>query len=548
MVLELTRFLAGAIVFLVPGILFSAARRLGRDWLENFIHGSCLGLAAAVYLAMIVSEFDLRWFYPVWAAVGLLSVFVFFKSDRKFAPSDEPSIRRWMILLLLIVGASRYAIALPQELPNGWDPSFHSILARQIQLTHHAINDWMPFVPVRLNYPTGSHTLLAIMSNLTGLPVHTIFKDFLTFLGVLTTGQIFLLTRRVIGDSSAGLWGAFAYGMWADYGSINYSGWGGLPNEMAMLFLLAMLVTWLESASILIMAILLAALVLTHHHVMLTAAAILAVAIVRPGQSARRSLILAGLAATVLDAFFLIPYASHISTLGSTHVLHSGELPLPVLHVIENIGYAFLLFSVLGIILAFWRRRKAPIDPIAMIGVATLIVLYILCEYGWPLIHGSTILTPTRFPTDMAAFLAVFAGLAVSVLQRHFRLPGMILFVLMLLASLVELDTWRALDAGPGESPDFLAACAWVKANSSPNVLVVSGEEINAMDNQKSWIPYLTWRRAVYVPLPDSEPLDEEPKTLTTDGGIVGILGPDDPKGYPVLWRGESGIRVVRLR
>ena len=74
MILELLRFLAGALAILIPGILAAAAFSLGRDWLEKCIHGSCVGLAAAVYLAALVSHFDLRVFYPAWVGVGVFSL------------------------------------------------------------------------------------------------------------------------------------------------------------------------------------------------------------------------------------------------------------------------------------------------------------------------------------------------------------------------------------------------------------------------------------------------------------------------------------------
>ena len=264
---------------------------------------------------MFVGQIDLRWFYPLWAVVGLLSLIAFPKgrsnqseiSRTVHSPLDDFASRDCRCFALCHRATAGAAQRLGSKFPFASCPkdSTHSSCYHRLDAIRTC----------HLNYPTGSHTLLAILSTMTGLPVHTIFKDFLPLLGVLTTGQICLLTRRVIGDSSAGLWGAFAYGMWADFGSINYSGWGGLPNEMGMLFFLAVLVTWLESASIPLMAIFHAALVLTHHHVMLTAAAILAIALIWPGRIVRRPLLLAGFAAAFLDSFFLIPYATHISTL-----------------------------------------------------------------------------------------------------------------------------------------------------------------------------------------------------------------------------------------
>jgi len=146
------------------------------------------------------------------------------------------------------VGVTRFAIALPLVLPPGTlDPTFHLVLARQIQISHHAIDHW-PFAGIPLNYPTGSHVLVVVLSALAGLPLHTTFKDFIPLLGVLTTGQIYVFARRVTASPLTALYSAAIYGLWAWYGSIDYFRWGGLPNELAMLLFLAMLS--IEAASI----------------------------------------------------------------------------------------------------------------------------------------------------------------------------------------------------------------------------------------------------------------------------------------------------------
>jgi hypothetical protein len=566
-VLELLRFLAGASIIAVPGILFALGLRMGRDWLETSIHGSCLGLAGAVYLATLISHFDLRWFYPVWAAIGL-SLLVFLLKTRPTGPIDKAdrSIRQWMILILLIVAASRYAIALPQVLPQGWDPTFHTILARKIQLTSQAISDWTPFESIPLNYPTGAHTLVAVLSTICGLDVHVTFKDLIPLLGVLATGQIFLLVRCVTGNATAALFGAMAYGMWADYGSIDYYYWGGLPNQLAMLLFLSMLLSWLEPwptrTRLPVMSVFYAAAVLSHHHVMLTSAAILAVTLLYPGAVERRLLLSAGLATAALDSFFLIPYAAKITLLRSTHVLHSGEPRIALLYMIQSIGWVFLLAALSGIVLTLLRRSRTVVHPVVPAALLALAVLYAFCEYGWPLLNGSTILTPSRFPTDASSFLAVFAGLSVAYAQQQLHASRALVVGLMLLMSGSLAPRWLSEYRGSGVSSDYLAACHWISQNTAPSAFVIIDKKTGDIGNQLSWIPYLTWRRTVYTPLPDSEPLDSLPSLsdradrLMSGNGppdcppdcqVVAILSPDNPADLPVLWRGPSGLRVVRI-
>jgi hypothetical protein len=563
LILELLRFLASATCVLLPGIFLAAGLRLGKNWLQTCIHGSCLGLAAAIYLASLISQIDLRWFYPIWAGLGLVTLVYLLRSRRGWQPWEvDRSGSCWLIFILLLVAVSRYAIALPQDLPQGWDPSFHAILARKIQLAHHAIHDWTPFESVALNYPTGSQTLVAVLSTICGLPVQIVFKDLIPLLGVLTTGQIFLLTRNATGNLTAAIFGALAYGIWANLGSIDYYHWGGLPNELAMLLFLSMLVAWLEPwparTRLAVMSIAYASAILTHHHVMLSSAAILVVTLLWPAKIEKWTLLCAAVAAALLDAFFLIPYAAKITTVASTRVFHSGEQPMGLVGLIPSFGYAFLLASILGIAIAIKQRRKISIHPVAPLALVTLVILYVLCEYVWPMFNGSTIFTPSRFPTDASSFLAIFAGVALAVLQQRLRLPRTVLVPAMLLLSAAQPQIWRPRGARPVESPGFQAACDWVRRNTSARTYVICDKDISDVDNQLSWIPYLTWRRAAYTPLPDSEPLDKVPamrdRLLKLMSGnapgkspVVAILGPNDSADFPTLWRAPSGIRVVQV-
>ena len=128
-----------------------------------------------------------------------------------------------MVLVLILVGIIRFAFALPESFPRGWDPAFHMILAQKIRLTHHAIYDWSPFESAALDYPTGSHVLVVVMSWLSGRPLQTVFKDLIPLTGVLSTAEVYILSRRFTDDAAAGLFAAIAYGFWAIDGSIGYA-------------------------------------------------------------------------------------------------------------------------------------------------------------------------------------------------------------------------------------------------------------------------------------------------------------------------------------
>jgi hypothetical protein len=292
--------------------------------------------------------------------------------------------------VLLLVAAGQFAVVLPHQLPNGTDPKFHLILARKIQLAQHAISDWEPFESIGLNYPTGSHTVLVVLSDLTGLPLHTIFKDLIPLLGVLSTAQIFVLARNVLADSTAALYAAMAYGVWAFDGSFDYGNWSGIPNEMGMLLFLAVLSAWLEpwlaAIRVAIMAILYAAVLLVHHHVMLVSGGILAVTWLycrlRPAhRAAGRLLVRAVALALVLDFFFVIPYAAKITMLPSTHVWQLGESQIPLWIFVRGIGYAFFAAALLGLVL--WLMGSVgSCHPLLPCALAALLSMFALVEYG----------------------------------------------------------------------------------------------------------------------------------------------------------------------
>jgi hypothetical protein len=532
MAIELLRFLFGALILLLPGVLLARRLSLGRDRLERGTYGACLGLALAVYVASAISQFNLHWFYPVWFIILVVSA-------ARFRRANSAPIDPWMIPILLIVAASRFAIALPQTLPKGWDPTFHMILARKIQLTQHAIFDWSPFEPAALNYPTGSHTLIVVLSALTGLPLHTVFKDLIPLLGVLTTAQIYILARRITFDDAAARYAALAYGMWANAGSIGYYDWGGLPNELALLLFLSMLSVWLEDSSpkprLAAMTILYASTILVHHHVMLVSAVLLLVIILctirrLPG----RLLALAVPIAVALDLFFLIPFAAKAVTLNSTRVLHGGEVPVDLPGLWSMMGYLYVIMAIIGI--ALWRR-----GPLLILISFTMIAMFIAAEYLWPMwqaAHGrppSTAFTPSRFPTDLNSFLALFVGTGIVSLQRKLRWPTTAIIALMLVAACTEIRIWTDMATGSGVSPAFIEACQWIHDNTPPDTAVLSHE---------NWTTYLTWRQTGSTPMPDSEPLFDLPPRLTAPE-IVAILDSSANTGLPILWRG-TGLEVVR--
>jgi hypothetical protein len=580
MVLELGCFLGGTLIFILPGIFIAAWIGLGKNNFDRITYGSSLGIGLTVYLASLISHFNLLWFYPIWTAIGLISLIGYFFGRKNNALEKNSPVIGWMIVVLLLVAITRFAAALPHLLPRGeFDPSFHMILAKKIQLTQHAIFDWSPFETAQLNYPTGSHVLIVVLAAVARLPLETIFKNLIPLLGILSTAQIFVFAKNTVKDDTASLCAAAAYGLWAVGGSINYYNWGGLPNELGMLLLMAMLSAWLENSTKIsfggAMAVFFAGMILAHHHVMIAGGAILAVAIVwqmfRPTPTTNWKLLFySALVGCALDLFFLIPYVTRIATLHSTGVLSNGESPVDFWSLADSLGYVFGIFAMGGLVL--WvARRNIFCHPLVICACIAMLGLFVACEYVWPMIlrwrHQPPVnaFTPTRFLADMNYFLAVFAGLMMArIFDQRLHLKKISMIILIGLAGLTLLPLWKE-QSTPVDVPDgYIRACYWINANTSPDTIVMSHvrkHNPGPFDRDDVWTPYLAWRRGSHTPMPISEPQENNHPQLhrvplilsgqispdSPDQKIVEIILRPDYAGQPVLWQDDSNIMVIQL-
>jgi hypothetical protein len=547
MAVEFICFIGGALVVLIPGIWLAGALSLGNNRLERWATGSSIGLAMAVYVASVLSHFDLRAFYPAWAIIAAVCLIAWMKSSHQKIPSAaDGSVQIWMVLVLLLVGISRFAIALPRVLPAGpLDPTFQLILSKQIQLTHHAIDRW-PFANIPLNYPTGSNVLVVVLSGLSRLPLHTVFKNLIPLLGVLTTAQMYVFARRMTENSLVALYSAAIYGLWAWFGSIDYFRWGGLPNELAMLLFMAMLSMGGSSrGSVSAMTICFAAAVLVHHHVMVVSSIILVLIILWQmfHHKPWRSLAIAAVAGFLLDGFFLVPYALHLANIRSTGMVVAGEPLLQLIDLPPSFGYALVCVAGFGIVLCL--LRKSPCPPIVGIAAFALVGMFAIGEDVIPLglralnRTAFTFFTPSRFLTDLNYFLPIFGAGAIVFVQRRRRIP------------LWDVSRWIDMFSLYNLPPQLLDACDWIQHNTPSNTIV---------DNKSAWMTYLCWREPAHIALPVSEPVaDYHAAEDRIPRIIAGELPPDSPGmmivtigdvgsagGRPILWRDSSGAAVLR--
>src|SRR5260221_3017491 len=324
---------------------------------------------------------------------------------------------RQLVGLLGVVALPRLAPLILEQIPSGWDPSFHSLLA-STTLASHRLPAWSPFEQIPSNYPYGSHVFIAQISLVTGIAPDSVFAVLIN--GVLPTCTclaLYALARRVLRSYAYALSAVAAYGLLGNWGSIQYPLWGGLPNELGLFMLLVFLVVLFAPAydrtRILVGGLILGAIPLSHHHVMLTTVMLLSVYVTylavrwvrSPGRPAlRRQLMhafirlsLMSVLAVVTVSYYVIPLALRAGSLGSTRVAQFLDdlagLPFEknglLLWVLTGIGGAVLIgaFQENRWSHAKLRARFAAAGtaglarPFVVCASATLLVAFVLCYY-----------------------------------------------------------------------------------------------------------------------------------------------------------------------
>lgn len=461
------------LAWMSPGLIWAWLAYPAPDRLPRLAIGSALGLALQIDLAA-----------PLANTVGITRTSVIISTALSMAlaialglamrvrtvrlPGNAAARRRetrWFIALAM---ASVAICALPlafQIVPDGWDPSFHSLLA-SVTIATGKLPTWSPYEPIASNYPYGSHIALAEISLLTGLQPDQVFGALLNVVvPALAALQIYALARRMWRTGPAALGAVAAYSLLGYFNSVDYGAWGGLPNALGMILVLASLealfapgFTWRR---IFVAGAILSAMPLTHHHVALSAGIVFGVYIValllivwlrrpaglRAPQVARREawralrrLAAVTVVALLLAAYAFVPFVARgLRTLGNTSIftdLHEySGLPF------DKNGDVLWLMATLGASLALWylwratsagssrveharrvllrlypRRGSGQAQLFSAVALVSLFAAFIFGHFifhdiVWALYHkDESALTPTRFLSNMTYFLALYAG------------------------------------------------------------------------------------------------------------------------------------------
>jgi hypothetical protein len=562
-------FLVSSLALLVPGACLWDLLFPEESIFERCVWGSVCGLAFAVHVAFVLAYWRLSLFWIAWAvlSVGVATLAVY-RHLRNGSSLNRLGVTKPVLLILGLVAISRFVPTLIHEWPPGWDPSFHLILAKKVAMADGMIYDWTPFENVPLNYPLGSHFLLVLISRLSGLPLHRVFQMLIPLIGVITTAEVYLLCLRFRLNEEIATFSALAYGFWAAYGSIDYYRWGGLPNALAMTFLLAIIAlvtaparTWRHVG---LVALFFAAICFAHHHVMITSGIILGVLSLYFFFSNRKGAavaILIGVSGGVLlGSFYLLPYLLKAASLSSTDVFRFNESQFTIFapkFFLREMGPVFVLFCACGLLLG-WRARKESQGLRCLFVICgTLIALYLL---SGPIYRQLALrltgqdyvaFTPSRFLMDMACFMSIFAGYAAYRLRQRARVSLAIAMVCGVFLGLSTYRTWQQMHEG-GAPVGSWGAYHWITANTPPDTIVLT---------TNSWACFASWRRTLFSPLPISEPRHLDPALETMrqqlQEGIfseealryelVKVIPPEEIPANKLLWKDSNGWSVVEV-
>jgi hypothetical protein len=554
---------------IAPGGVVFAAGRPGR-WLPALMIPAGLAISTLVcYLATLISLRIAVFVLPAAVAVGL------FFLRGTMHPKVLLARHRYLISAAFLVLVVRLFPLAQHADPRGFDPYFHLLLAQKILDTGAMVRDWLPFADIMtVNYPTGPHALMAVFAKLSGLPLPLIFSTGLVLLVMLVGCQLYITLSSVMPEDSPyrllPLFAAVSYIAAFEIGAFDYVFWGGLPNVMGLCVLLGLLALICDESCpdrmlLWSVPLLLTGIAVIHHHVMLVSVLLLAAELGRRllRQGPLRPLLLATVAAVLAGSWYYLPYVMKAAQVTESTVLTFKEPMLTPLKILADGRPLFNVLVFAGAV-SFWRRRSdigKVLPPGTMRVLSQLLLLFVVTEYvvriASPYLVGREIalFTPSRFFTDAVPFLAVFAGLVLC--GAAARIRPFVLVLLVVLAGMVMQIPKYAVLLTPEVSPAKKAAFAWIRANTSPDTLVIDS----------AWsASYFTGRAASHTPIPSSEfaapafARYHQVREFLASGvlsaelqskPIVCIAGDEEISRLPVraarLWMGELGLGVFRL-
>ena len=491
------------------------------------------------------------------------------------------------VALCFIIGAESIP-TLSTDVPLGWDPSFHSILAQKILNSGSISEDWLPFEDIPVNYSQGFHVLVALVADGSGQQVHQVLQVMHLVFQPLAAVLVYLLAVAVSGEWRVGVLAMLSYAFLFHFGSFSsYYQWGGFPTELGSLLFLTLVWSAMDDSfgdggqrakrnlpAEALRVLLFGSLMLVHNLSALIATTVILFYALTTALSgsltplARRLIRVLPLAA-VAYSFYFVPYVRKVTRLGGTDAVRFHDEPLSTAgQIVSDLGVMAFALGVLGLVTAGRRYRGGQLDfPLAWL--TALVAGFCLLDYVyrftalWLLGENLTAFTPSRWMTVTSYPLSIFAGVGLAGLCRQLRgllrqrvlvaerfdvvLAGLV-FALTVPAALdiQELTSRRSIEPGV-----FRVAESIKQATPENAFIIYTRDALNTM-KPIDWLPYLTWRPSPYVPIPASEARDavRAKRRLFTFSDLPEIsawLSQRNLQGYVLSAAGDGEFRLSRL-
>jgi hypothetical protein len=528
--MDTTLTVAAVVLLLLPGWALWLRIVGPQPSPEVAISGLPFALALAMVALHLCAYFSLTAFVVLWLPAAAAAAYSLYR--------QRPALRfdRALIALAALAAAIRFAPALLEDFPPGWDPYFHLLVSRLIEADWAHVAMLSPFEDIRINYPTGTHLLLALVTGCSGVSRYSVFQTLMVLFASLSCLQVYAWVHAATDNRRWALYALAAYGFLAVQGSLGYYAWGGLSNLVGMYILAGCLTIvaqrdagerrWWALAPMYL------GVMLASHHVLMVAFAVLLGMLLWLARDPQRRadarrLALGGCAAAALGVPFLLHHFLTGPGIHATGLLRYDEPPNTLWHVATSFGLAFFASILAGAVIFALAPRRWPLRAELLLPAAIMLVLFALFEYGgkllmlWLYQRPLSPFTPSRFLTDAVYPLSAFSALLFLALERRI---GRSVLPAVALLFLTNHGFYRpyfdfVID------PNRLAAYRWVEANTRPDTLVF---------DQFVHAPVLTNRAASETALPSSELSVVAPKRLLMQRMQSGEV-PIEATDYPVV-------------
>ena len=533
----------GAVVaLLLPWIVLSVTCLRDGNIPQRIMLGIVGGLAATVTLGYLLALAGMLHRYPyLYLLIALTSAYTAIRlarrslapqatdGNRGTRPSRAPlgSTGAWFAFSILAITIAHAIPTFATDAPIGWDPAFHSILAKKILDTGALATDWRPFEEIAVNYPLGMHVFIALVSTWSGQEVHQTFQALHMVMQVPAAVFVYLLSLKIFGDRKAAVLAMLAYALLCHFGSFtSYYQWGGLPTEIAFLFFLALVWSCLATRGWRYRAcevLLFGSMILVHHLSALIVAVILAFYVLmkvidRSLDDLPKRFIWLFVLTFLAYAFFIVPYALRSTELAGTHTLRFTDEPLITLpDILGSLGAAAAALGILGLIVSL-RRPLNGNGSFLLCWFTSLVLAFCLLGYGYRFVanvffgEDFTAFTPSRFLTVLSYPLAIYGGHALAAIGSRLetvvsrweggRLAAEGALAVLVAAILIScVQDVRALSSRRAFASSVPEIASQITAKTPEDAFVIYQQPIGP----RAWVPYLTWRPTIYTPIPASE-------------------------------------------